>query len=70
MKQTCFITSADKKWITPKLKVMINDKWIAYRTKNFAKFKHLKLKIQKEIVEAKKKFATSNLKDAKNTGMQ
>jgi hypothetical protein len=45
---------------------LINDKWQAYRTKNFNKFSHLKLKIKKEILQAKCHWANSKKSDSKH----
>ena len=52
-----WLTVNDKQWMTPKIKIMINDKWSAYRSKNFSVFNHLKLRIKQEIFHAKCKWA-------------
>ena len=46
-------TPKDKPWITVKIKSMINARWDAFRSRNFSKYTHLKLKIRKEIQRAK-----------------
>ena len=46
-------THRDKPWITPVLKKMIQDRWTAYRTKNWQVFLHLKRKVRIEIMRAK-----------------
>ena len=43
----------DKAWITPVTKVLINEKWSAYRSKNWARYNHLKNKVRTEIIKAK-----------------
>jgi hypothetical protein len=47
----------DKSWMTPLTKMIINEKWQAYRTKNWEKFHHLKTKARKEIIKAKTMWA-------------
>jgi hypothetical protein len=47
------ITSHDKPWITPLLKKMIQDRWVAFRTKNWSVFEHLKAKTRREVMRAK-----------------
>ena len=45
--------TTDKPWLTPKLKLLINKRFQAYRTKNWTLFNHLKLKVRKEVAKAK-----------------
>lgn len=59
------LTINDKKWMTPKIKLMINDKWYAYRSKRFTIFNHLKQKIKIEIANAKHNFVNSRINDSK-----
>ena len=47
------LTPNDKPWISPLLKHLINQRWTAYRNKDFARYNHLKVKIKKEILHAK-----------------
>ncbi len=47
-------TRTDKDWITPRVKSVINDRWNAYRAKNWKLFRHLKEKAKREIIKAKK----------------
>ena len=47
------MTSNDKPWLTPKLKLLINKRFNAYRSKDWPLFNHLKTKIKKEIINAK-----------------
>ena len=51
---TVTITSKDKPWITPLLKSLINQRWHAYRSKQFSRYNYLKIKIKKEIIHSKK----------------
>ena len=47
------ITSKDKPWMTPLTKMLINDKWTAFRSNDWAKFQHLKEKVVMEVKKAK-----------------
>ena len=53
------MTMYDKEWITPLIKVLINERWEAYRTKNWAAYNHLKKKVKFEIMKAKSSWAKS-----------
>lgn len=59
-------SSKDKSWITPLLKSLINDRWNAFRSKDFVKYNHLKQKIKNAIVSCKQKWAKNCLQDNKN----
>lgn len=48
---TC--TDRDKPWITPLVKSLINQRWAAYRKRNFSLYNHLKHKVHEEISKAK-----------------
>ena len=52
-KRTVFLTSNDKRWMTPITKMMINNKWDAYRSKNWKRYNLLKVKVREEICKAK-----------------
>jgi hypothetical protein len=56
----------DKKWMTPKLKLLINDKWSAYRQKKFDKFNTLKAKVKVHIEKAKQNWINKNSDNAKS----
>jgi len=56
----------DKVWITPIIKSLINDRWKAYKNKNFYLYDHLKLKIKNKISKSKKEWAEINLAKHKN----
>ena len=47
------MSSKDKPWITPTLKLLINRRYEAYRQGHFDKYKHYKDKIKNEILKAK-----------------
>ena len=47
------ISSSDKEWITPKIKILIKQRQRAHVTKNYDLRKHLNKKIQQEIWKAK-----------------
>ena len=48
------ISGREKPWITPKLKLLINKRFAAYRSRNWPIYLHLKTKIKQEIVKAKR----------------
>ena len=52
-----FMTRHDKAWITPFLKLLIEDKWMAYREGNWTKYNHLKEKVRSEVLKAKKNWS-------------
>ena len=49
--------------MNPKLKLLINDKWAAYRQRNFNKFK---VKIKQSIITAKDNWIKKNSQTAKS----
>ena len=51
---TILITSTDAPWITPLIKFMIDERWKAFRSRNWSQYKVLKSKINEEIWRAKK----------------
>ncbi|MEL7309366.1 MAG: endonuclease/exonuclease/phosphatase family protein, partial [Pseudomonadota bacterium] len=53
-------TSNTKPWITPLVKSLINERWNAYRQKNFSIYNHLKEKVKKEIEKSKAIWAQSH----------
>lgn len=46
-------TEKNKPWITPLVKHLINERWRAYRERNFPLYNHLKQKVRKEIEKSK-----------------
>lgn len=51
------ISKSDKPWITPVLKLLIQKRWLAFRTKNWQLYRHYKAKVQREITNAKRIWA-------------
>lgn len=47
------MSSHEKPWMTPKLKLLINLRYEAFRSRHFDKFLHLKVKVKEEIKKAK-----------------
>ena len=47
------MSSYEKPWMTPKLKLLINLRYEAFRSRHFGKFHHLKSKVKEEIKKAK-----------------
>jgi hypothetical protein len=56
----------DKDWLTPKIKNLINDRWMAYRLKNWPLFIHLKNKVKNQIHIAKKNWANKASHSSRN----
>ena len=56
-RRTVIMTESDKPWITPLLKLMIEDRWRAFRSRNWPLFSHLKRKVRNEIIRAKEKWS-------------
>ncbi len=53
------MSANEKPWITPKLKLLINLRYEAYRSKNFNQYHHYRHKIKNEIVNAKSSWIKS-----------
>ena len=47
------MTSQDKPWMTPLIKHLINQRWEAFRSRDFTKYHHFKEKVKKEIAKTK-----------------
>ena len=47
--------------MTPVTKKLINDRWAAFRAKDWNKYNYLKLKVKKEIEHAKKLWANKSM---------
>ena len=47
------MSHTDKPWMTPTLKLLINERWNAFRERNFSKYHHYKQKVKLEILKAK-----------------
>lgn len=62
-----FMSSDDKSWLTPLIKLMINERWRAFREKNWPVYVHLKTKVKKSIMTAKRLWA-EKLKSKTMTG--
>ena len=60
--RTVHLTQNDKMWITPLTKALIDDKWTAFRLKDWAKFNHLKVKVRQEVKKAKEMWAAKQKK--------
>ena len=56
------ITDRDKPWMTPITKLALNQKWEAYRQKNWKLFSTMKIKAKREIEKAKRIWS-QNLKE-------
>ena len=54
------MTPQDKPWMTPLIKHLINQRWEAYRSRNFAKYHHFKEKVKREIAKTKTAWIKSN----------
>ena len=52
------ISPNDKSWMTPLTKLLLNEKWEAFRASDWTKYHFLKQKVSQEIKKAKKLWAT------------
>ena len=52
-----YTTASDRGWITPYVKSLINDRWRAYRSKDWPLYEHLKQKAKCEISKAKQRWS-------------
>ena len=43
----------DKKWITPVIKILVNNRWKAYKNRDFSKYNNYKEKVHQEIKNLK-----------------
>jgi hypothetical protein len=60
------LTSSDKPWITPLLKHLVNERWKAFRLKNWNLYHHYKEKVKNEIKKAKAVWAGRQIQSAKH----
>ena len=60
------IYDSDKEWMTPLVKILINDRWNAYRDKNWPLYNHLKTKVKKHILLAKQSWAEKAERSSKD----
>jgi exonuclease III len=58
------MTDNDKEWLTPLTKLLIQERWNAYRSRDWEKFHHFKNKVKKEIFHAKLIWANKMKKSA------
>jgi hypothetical protein len=63
---TVCLTERDKPWITPLLKLYIQNRWNAYRAGNFASYNYWKLKVKTETQKAKLRWSNRASTDSKN----
>ena len=55
-KKHVIMSQRDKPWISPHIKILIHERWAAFRNRNWQLFNHLKVKIKAEIVNAKRRW--------------
>ena len=60
------MSERDPPWFSPLLKHLINQRWIAYRNKNFVVYHNLKVRIKNLIAESKSNWAKSCTHSVKN----
>ena len=51
--KTVYLTNKDKLLMTPLTKLLINQKWNAFRSKDWDLYMHLKVKVREEVKKAK-----------------
>ena len=61
-KHSVCLTDNDKEWITPLTKFLIQERWNAYRCRQWDKYNHLREKVKKEIRRAKEIWANKMMK--------
>jgi hypothetical protein len=64
--RTVEMSTNDKPWITPLVKYSIQQRWNAYRSKNFPLYKHWKEKTKNLILAAKKNWSQKAKNNSKN----
>jgi hypothetical protein len=64
--RTVLLNVSDKAWMTGKVKMLINDRWKAFRVNNMPLYNRLKIKVKEEIVHAKQNWVNKNTQNAKN----
>lgn len=52
-----FFSPNDKPWMTPVLKSLINNRWTAFRQRNWALYEHYKARVKQEITNSKRIWA-------------
>ena len=57
----------DKPWVTPLLKLLINKRWAAYRSKDWPRYVHFKEKVKLEINKAKRIWANRQTETCRGT---
>jgi len=60
--KTVNYSTKNKPWINDTIKVLINQRWSAYKNKNFTKYNHLKEKVKFKIEQAKRSWLSCNIK--------
>jgi len=60
------LSTSDKPWITPLLKHLINERWKAFRNRNWKLYHHYKDKVKQEIKKAKMAWARRQIKSSKH----
>ena len=60
------LKSNDKPWITPIIKNLINNRWHAFKNRDFARYNHFKPKIKLEIEKRKKIWVEKEIRNNKN----
>ena len=53
--RTVALQPTDKRWMTPLVKSLINDRWAAYRHRNLELYAHLKMTVKYETQKAKER---------------
>ncbi|MEL7309267.1 MAG: endonuclease/exonuclease/phosphatase family protein, partial [Pseudomonadota bacterium] len=60
------LSTSDKPWITPLLKHLINERWKAFRGKDWRLYQHYKDKVKREIKKAKTTWARRQISSSKH----
>jgi len=65
-KRRIVIHSKDKPWIDNQCRFLIQERWHAYKNKNWTLYKHFKIKTKEYIIKRKKEWAKQSIKQKKN----
>ena len=64
--RTVVMTGNDKEWLTPRIKLLIHDRWDAYHKRDWPLFNHFKLKVKVAILNAKRIWAETASRSSKD----
>ena len=60
------MTESDKPWMTPLVKISIQNRWDAFRRRDFSAYNHWKAKTKKMIIDAKRAWSSKSRTNCRN----